>query len=168
MKPSPAFPGRGAGRPQLLKVNSIAERIHRLEEAFMAECLQFPFRGQLLQWLLLPNGLIVADILADIPRQHEEAAIYETAFALRLFKKARDALSLHLQHPEAFGRIDRGDSGLSAVFPMKFNRCCDIEVCDAVSISQAEPSPVIHLDTRATLPPVCVARVDKGRHASAS
>src|SRR5208282_553819 len=105
-----------------------------------------------------------ADIVADIPRQHEEAAVYETAFALWLFTKARDALSLHLQHPEAFGRIDRGDGGLSPVFPMKFNRCRDIEVCDAISISQAERiAGDIFQNTRYSAPGLCrVARVDQG------
>ena len=86
--------------------------------------------------------LIVGDVLPDPPVEHEKAAVDPALFGLRFFPKianhgdARTAVGSH--HPESPRRSDSGHRRDPSVGLVKLYQFTNIDVCDAISISQAE------------------------------
>ena len=93
---SPDFPRRLAGLPEILEMSLIAQRIHRLPEAVMEIDAELAVRGEPFHRLAFPDGRIALDIVADLGRQHEEAAVDPAAVAERLFLEPGDPIALDI------------------------------------------------------------------------
>src|SRR5690242_10268078 len=105
--------------------------VHRLEKTFVPEGAQLIVAGQPLQGSLLPYRIVAFEILADLGRQDEKAAVHEASFAFRLLAKADDAVAHDVERTEAPGRVDGRDRRQLAVGAVKRDRLADVHVRDA-------------------------------------
>ena len=99
---------------------------------------QFALGGESAQRLLLPDRHVVVDIVDHLGREDEEPGIDRTAVSFGLFKKARDAVAVHIERAEAARRHGRGQGRQLAVSPMEIDGRGDVDVADAVPVGHAE------------------------------
>lgn len=71
---------------------AVAQRVHRLPEAFVKICAQVVLGGQTLERFAFPDRAVAFDVIRDIARQDEESAVDPAAFLERFFDEGGDAV----------------------------------------------------------------------------
>ena len=99
---------------------------------------ELPLPGELLHRLALPHRGVALDVVADLGREHEVAAVDPAAVALRLLLEAVHLVVGDLQRPEAPGRLHPGHRRLEPGVAVLSDRAADVDVAHAVAVRAAE------------------------------
>src|SRR5579885_1557819 len=134
----PDFPWRLARYPELFQHRLVAQRIHRVPEAAVLEGHHLPHGGETDDGRAFPGTVIALNQVEAARRQHEVAAVDEAAVAARLLDEGGDRVAVAFQRAVAPRRAHRGDGGELAVAEVEVDRRADVEIADAVAVSEAE------------------------------
>ena len=125
--------------PDLLEIVAVAQRIHRLEEAFVAKAAQLAVFGQLLERLLLPDRLRRPRGSAPISGEStKKPPLTKPPSPLGFSRKPVTRSPSQFEHAEPPRRIDGRDGRQSAVRAVESDGGRDVDVGDAVAVGQAE------------------------------
>ena len=97
---------------------------------------ELAFLRELLHRLLFPHRRVVLDVVPDLWRQDEEAAIDPAAIANWLLLELDHAVALVIDRSEAAGGLGRGHCGEPPFSAMQIDRSADVYIANAVTISQ--------------------------------
>src|SRR3954470_15809137 len=97
----PDLPRGARTRPELLQVLAVPQRVHGLPEAGMQVRRKLALARELLHRLALPDRFVALDVVHDLWREHEEAAVDPGAIAARLLLEARDPVPVDRERAEA-------------------------------------------------------------------
>lgn len=100
----------------------------------MAKC-ELPGPGQSLH---RPYRLVTLDVVQDLGREYEEAAVDIPVLAARLLDEGGDAIIGDLQRAEAARRPHRSDGRKPPMSAMEGKQSSDVYGDDAVAVSHAE------------------------------
>src|SRR6516162_7553486 len=135
----PNFPGRLAGFPEIVQQLEFVRGVHVLPETFMGVHHQFAGLGQALQRFTLQHQILaVAQIPVKDAGVKDEKTAVDVMCGLRFFLELYDMGILNHQFPKPSRRMNAGERGGFAVGLMKFPERADVDVADAVTVSQAE------------------------------
>ena len=148
----PHLPGRPAGLPELFQVRHVSQGVHRLPKAMMLKGCQLPLFSQALERVLLPERLIVGDVVDHIWGQHKETTVNHAAIALGFFSKAVDLVSCHVEGTKATRWNSRSQSGLNVLCLVERNELGDVYVTHAIPVGEAKNVLVLEVG-RHTLQP---------------
>ncbi len=136
------LPGGGAAVPEVLQVDSVANRVHRVPEAGVPEGHELALRGESLQRFLFENRRVVGQVIEDAGLEDEEAAIDPRVAGLRLLGEAADHVVFgDFKAAKARGRSDRRDRCQPAVAMVKLEQLPEVKVRKAVAVRRQECLP---------------------------
>ena len=116
----------------------VPQGIHGLPESRVAVSDELTFHRQPLHGLTFPDGAIPLNVINDLGREDEKATIHPGAIALGFFFKGEDLVAAQVEGPKAPRRLDGGQGGKLAMFPMEGDLGSDIHVAEAVAIGEAK------------------------------
>src|SRR6185437_8730357 len=99
---------------------------------------QLAFGGEPLHRFALPDGRVALDVIADLRRQHEKAAVYPGAVADRLFLKAADDVAFEADCTVAPRRLCCRHGSQAVLSIVKFYCLANVHVTDPVAVGDAK------------------------------
>src|SRR5262245_53136146 len=134
----PHLPRSITARPKTLQQADVAKRVHALPEALVTMGNQLSIRGQPFQRLAFPVGRVALDEFQHRGFQDKEAAVDPALARLRLLIEFHDAIAVEHEPAVASGRAHGSDRRQTLVLAMELQQLPDIDVADAVTVSQHE------------------------------
>src|SRR4051812_48076581 len=134
-----------------------------MPEAAMAVRRKLVLLRQALERLVLPGRVVAFDVVADLWRQHEEAAVDPAALA-RLLLEAADPVATEVDRAPAPARLNRRHRGEGALPAVEGQQLAQVDVGHSVAVGEEELL-VAHVRQHALEPSAglrLVARVDQG------
>src|SRR5580704_2211524 len=153
----PKFPRGRAGVPQFFECVLVSQCIHRLPEAGVAESHELSVVGKIFERIALPRRVVVGDAVEHRWLQDEKTAVYQRVVARRLFEKSGDLLIVEIESAVAAARHYRRQRRVAAMFGMKGDQRCNIDIGNAIPVSHAERSVSLEemADTFETTSGIC-------------
>src|SRR5579859_2056561 len=141
----PYLPGRSMV-PESVKIMLVAQGIHWVPEAGVAESHQLSVRRQTLERLPLKRNCISGDVLKHFGFEDKKTSIDPPVGMMRFFGEARNRIPFQLKPAKARRRRNRGHGSLFPVAAMKRDQGFYVDIGHAIPVGHHEgfvPDPIL-------------------------